>query len=805
MRSRPSPLLLLPLLLLAGCADDDVPPPGGGAGEYRATIRRTSEGIPHVLAPDLASAAFGMGYAGAQDFVCTLADQIVKVRSERAKTFGDAKDNIDSDFAYLALEVMARGKEALAGQSEEIRETVAGYAAGYNRYLETVGPAGLPAPCTGASWVRPITAEDLAAYYVDLDERGSSVPFLAYVAGAGAPGAGAPSAPASAIALPDVGRSELGSTGWASGAARTEAGRGMLLANPHFPWEGELRFHESHLTVPGELDVYGASLQGAPVINIGFNEHVAWTHTVTPSKHFTVYRLELVPGDPTSYVFDGEPRAMTATEHTIEVLGEDGTLTPLTRTYYRSHYGPMLKGPGVAWDDQKAFTFRDANADNAGFLAQWARMNRATSAADLLEAQREVHGIPWVYTIATDETGAALLVDASRVPALSEETLAAYEDALAGDPEAKLLATNGVILLDGSTSRDDWSTAGSEDGLVPVGDAPQLSRQDFVMNANDPSWLTNPFAPITGYPLTYGAYRTAPSPRTRMNLTTLLETGPGSPSGDDGLFSLDELQAAALSNRAIVAELLREAVVARCTGIPSIDVGGTQVPIADACAALAAWDGRLDVDSKGAVVWRELLSGFTYAELLDAGRLFSQPFDPENPVATPSGLAPAPGVEPDPVLEALGGAMLRLAQAGLDAESTLGEAQFTRKGDEVIPIHGGNAFEGTTNITSFSKSNSTLLPKLEQAPPIGGSKAGLTEEGYLVNFGSSFVMALEFTDAGPRAVALLSYSESSDPASAHYRDQTVMFSEKAWQPVRFTEEEIAADEGLTVEEIAAPR
>ena len=33
----------------------------------------------------------------------------------------------------------------------------------------------------------------------------------------------------------------------------------MLLANPHFPWEGALRFWEVHLTVPGEVDVYGVA------------------------------------------------------------------------------------------------------------------------------------------------------------------------------------------------------------------------------------------------------------------------------------------------------------------------------------------------------------------------------------------------------------------------------------------------------------------------------------------------------------------------------------------------------------------
>lgn len=72
----------------------------------------------------------------------------------------------------------------------------------------------------------------------------------------------------------------------------------MLLANPHFPWFGGLRFYQMHLTIPGQLDVMGSALPGLPVINIGFNRHLAWTHTVDTSSHFTLYRLQLDPQNP---------------------------------------------------------------------------------------------------------------------------------------------------------------------------------------------------------------------------------------------------------------------------------------------------------------------------------------------------------------------------------------------------------------------------------------------------------------------------------------------------------------------------
>ncbi|MEZ5267217.1 MAG: penicillin acylase family protein [Microthrixaceae bacterium] len=98
-------------------------------------------------------------------------------------------------------------------------------------------------------------------------------------------------------------------------------GGGMLLGNPHFPWIGQLRFSEVQLTTDDGLDVYGAMLLGLPGVGIGFTEGVAWTHTVSEGNRFTGYEMELAPGDPTSYVIDGEVVPMDSREITVEVLG----------------------------------------------------------------------------------------------------------------------------------------------------------------------------------------------------------------------------------------------------------------------------------------------------------------------------------------------------------------------------------------------------------------------------------------------------------------------------------------------------
>ncbi|MGK4008765.1 penicillin acylase family protein [Sorangium sp. So ce1036] len=795
--------------LLAACSDEPgVNPAPVAHGDYQATIRWTSHGVPHILAEDHGSLGFGLGHAAARDIVCTLADQIVKVRSERARTFGPGEDdaNIDSDFAYLALGVAERGEALLSRASPEARALVDGYAAGYNLYLAETGAGGLPAPCTGAAWVKPISAADLAAYFVHINQFAGSGQLLDFLSRAAPPVASGERRRAPDAGLPDFAHLDLGSNAWAIGGDRADGGRGMLVANPHFPWEGELRFHESHLTIPGQLDVYGVSLTGLPVINIGFNEHVAWTHTVSPANHFTLYRLTLDPEDPTAYLYEGERRAMERRELTIDVLGEDGSLTQVSRAMYRSHYGPMLGASLLAWSAEQAFSLRDANADNVTALDQWLAMGRARDLEELRRAHEELRGIPFVFTTAVDAGGQTLLMDASRVPHLSEEAARAYGRALGRDGLTGALAASGIVLLDGSTRRDEWVETEGAGPLVPWSDVPMLTRADFVMNANDTPWLTNPAEPLAGYPALFGAPGAPISARTRMNLRLLTEEGEGAASGEDGLFSWDELKGAILSNRASIAEDLLAAVVGRCDGAAPVEVEGEEVDLTDACRALASWDGRLDTSSAGALVWRELLGRFRNADLVDAGALYAEPFDPEDPLATPRDLVSAPEAGPDPILVALGEATRLLAQAGLDPSTPLGEAQFTRRGDEAIAIHGGGSREGVANVVGFTTSyNSTLLPRHTPAGELLNEVTGLTTSGYPINYGTSFLLALEFTSDGPRAEALLSYAQSHDPASPHFADQTAMFSRKEWRPALFAQEDIEADPDLVVKVVAAPR
>ncbi len=768
----------------------------GQTRQYEATIHRTSYAIPHIVAADFGSLGFGEGYAFAQDHLCSFADQIVLARGERARFFGagDADVHLQSDIAIKALGVAALAAADLKQAAPQAREQLAGYAAGYNAYLAEAGVNGVPGWCRGAEWVRPITAEDVAARtrLVTL----TLTAFAPLIASAAPPG----SSPAPAVAMPDLNPGL--SNGWAIGRERSETGRGILLANPHYPWVGSNRFWEKHLTVPGEIDVYGVSLLGSPGVAIGFNRHVAWTHTVSAGARFTGYALKLVPGSPTSYLYDGKPRRMTAREVQVDVRQPDGSTSRVARTVYFSHYGPIVNFPGLPWTATRAVAIRDANADNNEGMETYAAMARARTLDDVKRAHAR-GGIAFVNTMVATDDGRAFYIDASAAPHLPPLAIEWWTKQVEVDADVKAAYGRNLILLDGSDSRFEWATdpRARDAGVVPAELAPQLERADYVFNANDSYWISHPRAALTGFSPVHGRERTVRSLRTRMNVHLLDDTSPAGPSGANGRFSIEEVWAAVFSNRSMGAELLRAPVVERCQAVPDVTVADRRVSLAEACRVLARWDGTLNLESRGSVLWREFVTQFRPA---DTARLFRTPFDPADPIGTPRGLAPT-NKGSDIALEALARAVQVLGRAGLPLDAPIGQVRFARRGDRRVTVHGGlGGEEGIANFVSYSPNRTTLEPDPPVAPLVQGSRY-LRRDGYPINGGSSFVMAVAFTDAGPRGRAVLTYGQSGDPRSPHFSDQTELFSRKGWRETLFTPEQIRSDPSVVSKVVRGSR
>jgi acyl-homoserine-lactone acylase len=172
-------------------------------------------------------------------------------------------------------------------------------------------------------------------------------------------------------------------------------------------------------------------------------------------------------------------------------------------------------------------------------------------------------------------------------------------------------------------------------------------------------------------------------------------------------------------------------------------------------------------------------------------------------VNTPHTLAPDKPGEPQSLVKLARAAQL-LAQAGVALDTPLGKAQYSDRNGGRIPIHGGEgAYDGITNFVNYAPNGTTLEPD-PSYERVKGSRF-LTKVGYPVNRGSSFVMALEYTAQGPRARAFLTYSQSGDPASPLYYDQTELFSVKKWRRILYTEAEIKTDPNLKTRTVTSAK
>lgn len=716
-----------------------------------ADIRRTGYGVPHIRANDERGLGVGIGYAYAQDNLCLLANEVITVNGERAKFFGpeqatlEERNNLASDVFFTWLNTPDAVAAFWKAQTPQMQQRIQGYVAGYNRYLKE---HGAPAQCQ-AAWVRPLVVEDLVKLTRRLLVEGGVGQFAEALVGATPPKATAgvqPSAKAFELAAANQQRFTLdrGSNAVAVGRDRSFNGRGMLLANPHFPWVGGMRFYEMHLTIPGQLDVMGAALPGLPVVNIGFNQHVAWTHTVDTSKHFTLYRLTLDPKDSTRYLLDGKSIALDKTAVTVQVKQADGSLKDVTHTVYSSQFGPVVQWPGkLDWDNQYAFSLRDANLGNDRVLQQWYAMNRAGSLKELQTSVHTLQGIPWVNTLAADDQGQSLYMNLSVVPNVSAAKLAQCSD-----PRAGLQ----MIMLDGAHSACAWDNdpRAAQAGIFPADQLPQLQRTDYVQHSNDSAWMANPKAPLTGFSPVISQENIGLGPRARFAIQRLQ-------SLDKQPISVADLQNMVMDNEVYLAGQVMPDLLTFCAKHLGADAAALQ-PL---CTSLKNWDQRANLDSGvGLVHFIKLMQRLQ--QIPDAWRVA---FDPAHPLTTPSGLA----IDRAPVAKALREAMLAssadVTKLGL---ARWGDIQVAGQ----IPMHGGPQELGIYNA-------------MQTVPRADGKREVVS--------GTSYLQIVTFDDKGPNAIGVLAFSESSNPASSYSKDQTQAFSEKKLRALPFTDAQIKAD------------
>ena len=364
------------------------------------------------------------------------------------------------------------------------------------------------------------------------------------------------------------GSDAVGSNNWAVAPSRSANGHSLLAGDPHLDLSLPSIWYEVHMVVPGQLDVYGVTIPGAPGVVIGFNRDIAWTFTNTGADVMDYY-LEQVDDvkSPKNYQLDG---AWKPLEIRPEIyLGTDGKAFH-TDTVRFTHRGPLAK-IGERWISIR-WTVLESTRDHEAFE----RASRSRTTSEMLNAAAEVYEAPAQNMLVADRSGIAIR-STGRYPLRPDNG-------------------RGDILRDGSKSSSDWT------GNWPVAEYPQSEHpaRGFLSSNNQ-----EPFDPKV-QPRYFGSNWERPWRAMRIN--DLLS--------HDSLVTADAMRLYQSDPGSARADMFVPAFLAAAA--PSGNITPSE-KLSRAATLLAEWDRRYTKDNKRAVLFEAAMQGLS-ARLWDEFR-----------------------------------------------------------------------------------------------------------------------------------------------------------------------------------------
>ena len=738
-----------------------------------AEVRYTPFGVAHVTASSMKGAGKGYGWAFARDNLCANVEQAVRLAGERSRYFdpaattidlfaGGAISNADSDAASLYLLSDAKVSRLKAGSSADMRGLVTGFVEGFNRHAS--GAALHGETCRSAPWFRLLKEDDVYRLMLDVPLLETSAALVREMTAAVPPtGKQAAILPDTQFALATVKKLMLGGSNAAAfGKAGVSGGvGGFSFANPHYTWKGTARLHIMHLTVPGKLNVFGATASGLPFPMLGFNDAQGWGITHTTDRRATVYEIDVDPADPTHYLVGGKSEPMRAVPVTVKTA-----TGAITKTFWETRYGPVIAGQMLPWTTARVYAFADPERDNLRFGEQFLALAKARSVRGISAALKTHHGSPWSNVTAADRSGEAYY---SNLSVAGYITNAQLDRCLVNGPARALMDMADVTVLNGSLAGCGWTEdkRARQPGIIPAPARPEMFSPDFTFNSNDSHWLPSleQNGRLSGFPKVIGPEGTARGERSRIAITYAREVMAGADKG----VTPANWEAKFYGARNLTAELILDDVIADCRASPSVKVAGFgEVSLTAACDTLAAWDRKDGNTSRGAALFSLFLQQLDHVPMTGFAlmpRYWRIPFDPERPVETPAGF-----VADGTTRTALATAAYKLTSAGLAMDAPLGDIQFVERNGQKLPISGSRY---AYHLIRF-------------APPEKGK--GFTD----AMTGDSYIHAVSLLSSGPKGRFLLTYSQSSNPQSPHFADMTALYSQSRWADVTFSPEEIRA-------------
>ncbi|MCA0374398.1 MAG: penicillin acylase family protein [Gemmatimonadetes bacterium] len=315
---------------------------------------------------------------------------------------------------------------------------------------------------------------------------------------------------------------------------------------------------------------------------------------------------------------------------------------------------------------------------------------------------------------------------------------------MASLPQIPHAATGDSLFTRARTSADIWTS------LLPLDSLPQVlnPRGGYVHNENDPPHFANLKALLdtARYPANV---EKGPLDLRSQHALQLI-------GGTDKL-SLAEVIRRKHSMRMLLADRVKPDLLRALAAAPRTPA------LTQAATLLRRWDNTVSVSSRGSTLFETWWRLYTAAARDSA---FAEPWSWSRLTATPRGLG-----RPDLAVPALVAAIDTVTTRWGSMDVAWGDVHRVRRGSVDVPVGGCSGALGCFRVLGY-----------ERAP-----------DGKLVaNTGDGWVLAVEFGATRPRAFSILSYGQSTDPASPHHADQAAMFARGEFKPVWWTPAEVRA-------------
>lgn len=323
-----------------------------GAAAEKVEILRDHFGVPHIYAKTPAGAAFGAGYAQAQDRLDEMMKNYRKAEGTMSEAFGP--EWFRHDYRQRLWRHAQVARENYSRLSPEARAICEGFVAGVKQFMQE-NPSKVPAHAVPMEPWRLIA---LGRYIIwgwpegeagaDLQRGGIQPDPVAY----------------------------RGSNQMLISPKRSAVKAPIAVIDPHLSWYGEFRFYEVRM-YGGDLAVSGAAIVGLPFPSLGHNRYLSIAMTTGGPDTSDVFVEEVQDG---KYRFQEEWRPLTVRKETIRVKTTNG-MDEQVVTIEETHHGPI-----VAHKDGKAYAMAIPYANEYGLIEQSLKMIRARNLTEIKQA-----------------------------------------------------------------------------------------------------------------------------------------------------------------------------------------------------------------------------------------------------------------------------------------------------------------------------------------------------------------------------------------------------------------------------------